>query len=64
MENNNEKIYIGQTIRFLISQGVGRQKIMDKLRAGEEGFRVHELSDNNQTIILVEEKEIQKSEGD
>lgn len=50
----NEKIYIGQTHRFIIDQRIGFTKLLDVL--GKD-FEVKELRDQENTIVLVEEKE-------
>ena len=52
---DNEKVFISQTIRFLIEQQDGHQKVLNLLREG--GLEVSELGDNGHKIILVEDPE-------
>ena len=59
VNNNNEKIYIGQTRRFIIEQTIGFNKVLDCL---EKKFNVKALRNHDHTIILVEEKEKEPEE--
>ena len=54
----DEKIYIGQTHRFIVQQTIGFGKILDKLK---ECFEVKELNNQLDTIVLIEEKEDERS---
>tara|TARA_Y100000310_G_C20515850_1_gene731145 strand:+ start:673 stop:852 length:180 start_codon:yes stop_codon:yes gene_type:complete len=59
MENsNNEKIYIGRSHRFIVQQTVGFSKVLECLR---ERFDVKELKDDSYRIVLIEEKEDEKT---
>jgi hypothetical protein len=51
--NHEEKVYIGKTHRFVVEQTIGFSKLLGYLR---EKFEVMELRNNEEEIILVEEK--------
>ena len=54
-EDTNEKVYIGKDHRFIIEQKVGGlSRVLEELR---KTFKVKELSNPTDTIILIEEKE-------
>ena len=53
---NNDKIYIEkqETIRLIINQRIGLEKVLDKLN---EKFKVNRWQGENEIIIFVEEKD-------
>ena len=53
---NNDKIYIEkqETIRLIINQQIGLEKVLDKLN---EKFKVNRWQGENEIIIFVEEKD-------
>ena len=56
MKNNEEKVYMSKTIRFIIDQKVGKGKLFDQLK---EKYNVKIFSGNEEKIVLVEEKKIE-----
>ena len=53
---NQDKIYIEkqETIRLIINQQIGLEKVLDKLN---EKFKVNKWQGENEIIIFVEEKD-------